>query len=145
MKSERLWPVAAPFVQNRTVVTDDIDEFGHVNNVRYIDWAMDAAWVHSDALNLSFSEYRRLGVGCVVWRHEFDYVAAALEGDDVEIATWIAENDNRVRLRRAFEMRRARDGAILFRGKTVFVTVDMETGKPARMPEEFIKGYKPAE
>lgn len=145
MKSESPWPVAAPFVQKRTVVADDIDEFGHVNNVRYIVWAMDVAWAHSDALNLPFTEYRRLGVGCVVWRHEFDYVAAALQGDDVEIATWIAENDGRVRLCRAFEMRRAGDGALLFRGRTMFVTVDMKTGKPARMPEEFIRGYKPAE
>lgn len=136
------WPVATPFIQQRTVVAGDIDEFGHVNNVSYISWAMEAAWAHSDSLGLSFADYQRIGVGCVVWRHEFDYLAPALKGEDIQIATWIAEIDNRIRLTRAFEMRRRRDGAVLFRGRTLFVTIDMATGKPARMPKEFIEGYR---
>jgi acyl-CoA thioester hydrolase len=138
------WPVAAPFIQQRTVVANDIDEFGHVNNVSYISWAMEVAWAHSNTLGLSFADYERIGVGCVVWRHEFDYLAAALEGEDVLIATWIAEIDNRIRLTRAFEMRRRGDGAVLFRGRTLFVTIDMASGRPARMPKEFIEGYKTA-
>ena len=142
MSDKNSWPVVAPFVQSRTVTEDDLDDFGHVNNVRYIDWAMDIAWAHSDALGLPFQEYERIGVGCVVWRHEFDYLASAREGDVVDIATWIAESDNRVRLVRAFEMRR--NNNILFRGRTKFVTIDMATGKPARMPKEFIAAYEPA-
>ena len=145
MNVKNTWPVATPFVQPRIVEANDIDAFGHVNNVRYIDWAMDAAWAHTNALGLSFADYERLGIGCVVWRHEFDYLASAREGEHVEIATWIAQNDRRVRLVRAFEMRRPADDIVLFRGRTVFVSVDMKTGKPARMPNEFIAGYAPTE
>jgi len=141
---QKPWPVTAPFVQSRIVSEDDIDAFGHVNNVRYVTWAMDIAWAHTNTLGLSFEDYERLGVGCVVWRHEFDYLASARAGDDVEIATWIAKNDQRVRLVRAFEMRRLADEKVLFRGQTVFVTIDMKSGKPARMPKEFISGYAPA-
>ena len=143
MTEQQSWPVAAPYIRSRTVESADLDEFGHVNNVRYIHWAMDTAWAHSGALGLSFAEYERLGVGCVVWRHEFDYLASAREGDVIDIATWIAECDKRVRLVRAFEMRR--HGEVLFRGRTKFVTIDMTTGKPARMPREFIAAYEPAE
>jgi len=139
------WPVAAPFVQRRTVAPGDLDEFGHVNNVRYIDWGMEVAWAHSAALGLAFSDYERIGTGCVVWRHEFDYLAAARVGENILVATWISQNDNRVRLTRSYEMRRARDGAVLFRGQTLFVSIDMTSGKPARMPQEFIEAYKPAE
>jgi len=139
------WPVAKPFIQRRSVVADDQDAFGHVTNLRYIDWAMDIAWAHTEALGLSFSDYERLGVGCVVWRHEFDYLAAVRAGDELDIATWIAENDNRVRLTRAFEMRLVSNGMIVFRGQTTFVAIDMKTGKPTRMPKEFIIGYKPAQ
>lgn len=139
-----LWPVVNPFVQRRVAEREDLDEFGHVNNVRYIAWALDVAWAHSAALGLSFADYERVGVGCVVWRHEFDYIAPVLAGEAVEIATWIAENDERVRLVRAFEMRRESDSKTVFRGRTKFVCIDMKTGKPARMPQEFIAVYRPA-
>lgn len=139
------WPVAAPFLQRRTAGVGDIDGFNHVNNARYIDWANEIAWAHSNALGLSMEDYRRIGAGCVVWRHEFDYVAPVILGDDIEVATWIAENDNRVRLTRAYEMRNAATGRVVFRGRTVFVSIDMRSGKPARMPPEFIAAYKPAE
>lgn len=142
--SPQAWPVASPFVRRRIANEGDIDGFNHVNNARYIDWANEIAWLHSDALGLSMADYRRLGVGCVVWRHEFDYVAPVVLGDEIDVATWIAENDNRVRLIRAYEMRNAATGRVVFRGRTVFVSIDMNTGKPARMPKEFINAYKPA-
>ncbi len=138
------WPAAAPFLQRRVAGPGDIDGFNHVNNARYIDWANEIAWAHSAVLGLSMEDYRRLGVGCVVWRHEFDYVAPVMLGDEIEIATWIAENDNRVRLIRAYEMRGAATGRVVFRGRTTFVSIDMKSGKPARMPKEFIGAYKPA-
>ncbi len=137
------WPVASPFVIRKAVGAGDIDAFHHVNNARYIDWANEIAWAHSDALGLSMDDYIRIGTGCVVWRHEFDYLAPAHLGDEIEIATWIAENDSRLRLVRAYEMRQASTGRIVFRGRTKFVCIDMKTGKPARMPPEFIAAYAP--
>ena len=138
------WPVADPFVLRRTAVAEDIDEFGHVNNLRYVAWVLDVAWAHSAELGFTVEDYHRIGVGCVVWRHEFDYLAAVLEGDDMAIATWIKANDGRVRLTRAFEMRRLADGALCFRGETRFVTIDMKSGRPARMPRAFVEAYRPA-
>lgn len=139
------WPVAEPFIERRIARAADIDEFGHVNNVRYVAWAMEAAWAHSAALGFPFSEYERAGVGCVVQRHEFDYLVSAREGDAIDVATWIAENDGRVRMIRAYELRRAGDGLALFRGRTKFVTVDLKSGRPVRMPPAFVAAYKPAE
>lgn len=140
----KLWPIATPFVIRKVAGPGDIDAFNHVNNARYVDWANEIAWAHSNALGLSMEDYRRIGCGCVVWRHEFDYVAPVVEGDAIEIATWIAGNDNRLRLTRAYEMRNAAAGAVVFRGVTKFVCIDMKTGKPARMPKEFIECYRPA-
>ncbi|MEK7266828.1 MAG: thioesterase family protein [Pseudomonadota bacterium] len=137
------WPVSAPFILRRMAGASDIDAFNHVNNARYIDWANEIAWAHSDALGLSMEDYKRIGYGCVVWRHEFDYVAPVVQGDELDVATWIAGNDNRVRLVRAYEMRMVKTGAVVFRGCTKFVCIDMKTGKPARMPKEFVEAYRP--
>jgi len=136
-------PFRSAFIIRKVAGPSDIDAFNHVNNARYIDWANEIAWAHSEALGLSMEDYKQIGVGCVVWRHEFDYVAPVALGDEVEIATWITENDHRVRLVRAYEMRNAKTGAVVFKGRTKFVTIDMSTGKPARMPKEFIEAYRP--
>lgn len=139
-------PIFTPgtaYSERRIAGAGDIDRFNHVNNARYIDWANDIAWAHSNMLGLSFDDYERLGVGCVVWRHEFDYVAPVVLGDEIEVATWIAANDNRVRLIRAYEMRNVATGKVVFRGRTTFVSIDMKSGKPMRMPKEFIEAYRP--
>lgn len=138
------WPVIAPFVQRWRAGKHDLDGFGHVNNVRYIDYALEVAWAHSEFLGFSLDTYHKIGVGCVVWRHEFDYLMPVLQGDDVLIATWIEENDGRVRMVRKFEMRHEKSGKIVLRGLTRFVCIDMKTGKPARMPASFVRAYKVA-
>ena len=143
-KTNSIWPVFSPFIIRKVAGPADIDAFNHVNNARYIDWANEIAWAHSEALGLSMEDYKRIGFGCVVWRHEFDYVAPVVIGDEFEIATWIAENDNRVRMLRAYEMRNAKTGAVVFKGRTKFVCIDMTSGKPARMPKEFVEAYKVA-
>lgn len=143
LPSQKNWPVADPFIQRRVAASDDIDEFAHVNNLRYPAWALETAWAHSAALGFTIDDYKRIGTGCVVWRHEFDYVAPVLEGETVLIATWIAANDGRLKMTRAYEMRREDTGAVCFRGQTLFVTIDMNSGKPMRMPASFA-AYKPA-
>lgn len=138
----RAWPIKNPFIREWQATSDDIDEFGHVNNVRYIHHALEVAWAHSNKLGFSIETYKRIGVGCVVWRHEFDYLTPVLLGEEVEIATWISENDARIRLVRCFEMRKKESGLVVLKGQTKFVCVDMASGRPARMPKAFIEAYK---
>ena len=76
-----------------------------------------------------------------VVRHEIDYLAAAYEDDELQLATWIIDWDQRLRMTRRFQLKRPRDGAILLRAQTTFVCIELSTGKPKRMPTEFIEGY----
>lgn len=135
------WDFPNPFLHHITVEARHIDDFQHTNNVIYLGWMGETAWAHSKSLGMDFDLYRQLNRGMVVRRHEMDYFAPALEGDDVAIATWISQNDGRLRIVRHFQMRKAATGETLFRGLTEFVCINMETGKPARMPQEFVAGY----
>jgi len=134
------WPVKAPFTMRVAVGPEDVDGFGHVNNLVYARWCLECAWAHSNALGFSMDDYKRLGRGMVVHRHEFDYVGQAEAGDAVVVATWVAENDGRLRMARGYEVRRD-GGELLLRGVTRFVCVDMNSLKPARMPVSFGAGY----
>lgn len=135
------WPVLTPFVRKLTVWPSHIDAFGHVNNARYVEWAMDLAWAHSEAVGLSFKDYKALGAGMVIHRHDFTYVKAAQVGDEIEMATWIAANDGRVRIERAFEFRLAGSDTPVFRGASHMVSIDIDTGRPCRMPPVFREKY----
>ncbi|MBL6750100.1 MAG: acyl-CoA thioesterase [Nevskia sp.] len=140
----RAWDVAAPFVQAIRVGAEDLDRFGHTNNVVYLSWLERVAWAHSQQLGLGFSDYERIGCGCVARRHELDYLAPTFAGDELLVATWIAENDGRLSMWRGYQIIRASDGRTVLRGRTHWVCVDLASGKPRRQPPEFVVAYKPA-
>lgn len=137
------WDVASPCIETVTVAATDLDGFGHTNNVVYLAWLERVAWKHSQNLGLSLDDYRRLGAGCVARRHELDYLAATFAGDTLHVATWIAECDAKFTMWRAYQIIRAGDGKTVLRGRTQWVCVDMSSGRPRRMPPEFVLAYKP--
>jgi acyl-CoA thioester hydrolase len=137
------WDVPTPFVQVVDVKAEHLDEFEHTNNVVYLSWLQDVAWAHSVSLGLDMAAYRRLGAGCVARRHELDYLAATFAGDRLHLATWVAENAGRLDMWRAYQVIREQDGKTVLRGRTQWVCVDMQSGRPKRQPPEFVAAYRP--
>ena len=72
-----------------------------------------------------------------VWRTQINYLGAALEGDQIEVATWPVRNDRKLRIERRFQIRRKPDGETLLRALIHYVCIDLQTGKAKRMPDEF--------
>jgi len=70
-----------------------------------------------------------------------DYLAAAYEGEQLQLATWIVQSDQRLKMTRHFQLVRPADALTLLRAQTTFVCIELSTGKPKRMPVEFIEGY----
>jgi acyl-CoA thioester hydrolase len=119
----------------------DIDAYDHVNNAVYLTWLDRAAWSHSAALGVPLE--RCLGVrrGMAALRTEIDFVRAALRGDRVRVATWIAGSNGRLRVERRFQVVRAADDATLARARTEYVCINLDTGRAVRMPELFARAY----
>ena len=134
------WDAPRPHLLPVDVAAAHIDLMRHVNNVHYLQWLENVAWDHSVALGMCQEDYARLGHGMAVRRHELDYVAPALPGDRVLLATWIVALD-RLSLHRRCQFVRESDGATLFRGATHFVCVEIASGKVRRMPPEFTAAY----
>ncbi len=136
-----IWDRDDGFVIDFEVDASHIDELGHANNAVYVTWLESCAWRHSQSLGLGLEDYRRLDRAMAVLRHEIDYLAAAYEGDRLQLATWIVESDQRLRMRRDFQLVRPLDGTTLLRAQTTFVCIQLSSGKPKRMPGEFVEGY----
>lgn len=135
------WDHPAPFTWELTVDASHIDELGHTNNAVYVGWCGDIAWRHTTALGLGLACYRELDRAMAMAHAEYDYLAAALEGDQLLLGTWVLDTDGKLSSRRGFQLIRVADGKTLFRGEARFVCIEMSTGRPRRMPNAFIEGY----
>lgn len=135
------WDLPLPFTLDLRVTVEDIDGLGHANNAVYVTWLERCAWRHSSYLGLDLAEYRRLDRAMAVLRHEIDYLASAHEGDELILGTWIIDWDQRLKMNRRFQLIRPSDGATLLRARTTFVCIELSSGRPKRMPSEFIDGY----
>ncbi|HEX5360589.1 MAG TPA: thioesterase family protein [Fluviicoccus sp.] len=145
MSAESVWKVSSPHILDIQVRPEHQDEYRHTNNVAYLQWLEQAAWSHSNALGLDIAAYYRLGVGCVVRKHELEYLLPTHTGDELQVGTWISANDGKLSTTREYQVIRVRDGRTVLTGKTYFITVDMVSGKPKRMPGEFVEAYRPAQ
>ncbi len=123
------------FEHHLTVPDEAIDELNHVNNVAYIQWMQDAAIMHSDAVGATMDLYLRLGSIWVVKTHSIEYVYPALRGDEILIKTWVATKENRSSLRKFIFLRKD-DGRVLARAETMWVYVDLRTGRSIPIPQE---------
>jgi len=144
MARSHSWDIDVPFYIEVEVNSAHIDRLDHVNNAVYLKFMEQAAWAHTEALGLTWDSYRELDAACVVHRHELDYLMPAHLGDRLQVATWITENDGRLAMWRAFQIRRVEDGHTLFRARTHYVCIGLSNGRPKRMPQRFVEAYRPA-
>jgi len=138
------WILPQPFLLRLTVAGGDIDAFGHVNNAVYVTWLDRAAWAHSAALGVTIEDCIKLGRGMVVGRTVIHYSRSALNGDDLEVATWLAPGHRRTTIARRFQIRRASDRASLLRAEIEYTCIDLQSGHAARWPVLFRQAYVPA-
>jgi acyl-CoA thioester hydrolase len=115
----------------RTIVPDDIDELGHVNNVVYLRWVQDVAIAH---WSTAATPEQQAEVAWVAVRHEIDYKHPALPGDDIIARTWVGIADSH-RFERNTEIVRAADRKLLARARTVWCPINRETGRLTRVSD----------
>lgn len=133
-------PISGPFEYEHQVKAEEIDGLGHVNNQVYLDWFMDAATRHSEAVGWDIKRLISIGEGWVVRRHEIDYLLPVLPGETVKMRTWV-ETAERATSERHYEIFRLSDGKKVCGGRTVWVWINYKTGRPGRIPEAVIKDF----
>lgn len=109
-----------------------IDENGHANNVAYVQWMQEIAIEHYTSLG--GPEAQKPFGTWLVREHKVEYFLPGLEGEEVEVRTWV-ENLRGVRSLRKYEFVRKKDGKTLVKGETDWVFVD-QSGKPSAIPKE---------
>jgi len=76
------------FQHSFNVTSRHIDHLNHVNNVVYLEWVQEVAYLHWEAL--ATNEMKATDVW-IVLRHEIDYLSQAYLNDSITVYTWIDE------------------------------------------------------
>lgn len=139
MSTEWLHP--NPFTRQFTVTDQHIDALGHTNNKVYSQWCEDTAWLHSARLGIEAGDYQKLDRAMVIHRAEYDYHQPALQGDQVLVETWLVTGKGKLTMQRYFQFFNMTSNGLLFQGKWQLVCIKLSTGKPIKMPKEFIQCY----
>ena len=119
-----------------------LDQLAHVNNVQYVSWMQDVALAHSQTLGLGFEDYLRLNHAMVASEHHVKYRKACFAGDELVLRTWLGEQ-NAFSSIRHYIFYRAIDQAIVFQAHTLWICVEISTGRLKRLSPTFSQAYQP--
>ncbi len=120
------------------VSSKDIDFNGHVNNLKYIEWMINAAINHSASLGFTPEVYKNIGFTWFVKSHFVEYKKPAFEGDELIVKTWIKEV-GKIISKREYEI--YKKDILIAKGETEWIFVDLKTQRPKKIPKEIIEKY----
>ena len=128
---------ATPFAFPITILPEDIDFMGHVNNARYLGWVQDAVLSHWR--NFAPDE----AVAAHAWvalKHEITYRKPAFLEDDV-IARTVLESTKGARAFYRTIIERGEE--VLAEINSSWCCIDAQTLRPARIGQEIAKHFFP--
>ena len=140
----KLWDHPNPHTLRTRVTAADIDGLNHTNNACDVKGGDKVAWAHSVELGLDLARYQALDRAMAITHSEYHYLQASREGEEVAIATWIVDWDKKLTMARRFQVIRIEDSVTLVRASMRFACIELSSGRPRRLPKEFIEGYGPA-
>lgn len=135
-----LWDYPEPFSISVSAQKEDIDSFGHVNNAVYLRWLTECAWAHSAHVDLPEATCVALRRGMAVRNIHLDMVASAYLNDELQIGNWLTAC-NGLRATRVYQIVNLASHSTILRGRLDFVCLNLDNGRPVRMPKEFLVGY----
>jgi acyl-CoA thioester hydrolase len=135
------WDHPGVFAISIKVQADDIDVYAHVNNAVYLRWLTECAWAHSAAVGLPEERCVELRRGMAVREIHVEMLASAYQGEELLVGNWVSKKD-RLRATRQYQIINPATQTTLLRGHLDFVCINLDNGRPTRMPPEFVDGYQ---
>ncbi len=143
---ENLPPLPPPppgvFSVRRRVAWGDLDVTRHVGDATLLEYVEACGFGVIAAHGWPAARMAAEGFAIILRRHQIENLVPAALDDELEIATW-ASNVKRAFSTRHYTIRRVRDGALLNRMDTLGVWVDLASGRPIRIPPDFLADFAP--
>ena len=133
-------PPPGVFKMRRRVEWREIDQAQHVNNANYMAYIEDCGVQVITAHGWSMARTLERGFGIVARRYRIEYKEPAVLDDELELATWVSDMKRATAVRH-YTIKRVADGALLARAHVLWVWVNLSTGRPIRVPPDFITDF----
>jgi YbgC/YbaW family acyl-CoA thioester hydrolase len=127
---------------NYTIKISDCDIMGHLNNVKYLEYFINARESHLlEAYNIKLTDYIQNGIGWVVANHQINYLKPVKYYDTICITSCLikAIENELIMEAKMFDENQTSLKAILW---TTFIPVSVSTGKKINHPEAFMSFAK---
>jgi acyl-CoA thioester hydrolase len=135
-------PPEGIFKIQRPVEWQDIDSMQHLNNAAYLDYAMNTGVRLTSAFGWPMSKWMEEGIAFVARKNSIEYLIPAQMEDELEISTWLF-NVRPATVTRHFNLRRTASQELLAQIQTVWVMMNLETGRPMRIPPSMLEILAP--
>jgi acyl-CoA thioester hydrolase len=133
-------PPPGLFSMKMKVAWHDLDPVKHVNNANYIKYTEECGLQVIAAHGWPISRMIDNGFAIFIRQHRIKYIQPARLGDELLISTW-ASNVRRSSATRHYLIQRGFDRKKLAIIHTKSVWVDLETGRPVRIPESLLSDF----
>jgi len=120
----------------------DVSAFGELHAAGLLRFMQQTASDASAAAGFDVEWYDRQGTIWLIRRTVVESLRPAVYRDELAVRTWVCDI-RRVRSQREYELWRERDEALVARGWSDWVYVDIARGKPVRAPDEMQRGLMP--
>jgi acyl-CoA thioester hydrolase len=120
----------------------DLDAYGELRTNCLLRFMQQTASDASAAAGFDVEWYEQAGTLWVIRRTIAEFLAPILYRDELEVRTWVSDL-RRVRSQREYEIRRIGDAALVARGSTDWVYVDLLRGAPQRPPDDMVRKLMP--
>ena len=116
----------------------ECDANEQVNPANYLRYMQEAAFAGSAAIGYTPRRYQEIGYWWLAYETDLSFYKRLAYGDEVTIKTWVVDF-RRVRSLRRYEF--YRDEELVAEASTDWVLLDVNTMRPASIPEEMIAAY----
>ncbi len=130
-------PPPGLFKTIRRVTWRDVDPAQHVNNTVYLHYLEECATNLVRVLGWPVSRMTAEGFGIVARKFRIEYLQPALMDEELEVATWVSDVKRATAVRH-YTINRAADNQPLARARALWVWVDLQNGRPIRIPPQFL-------
>ena len=133
-------PPPGVFKMRLRVEWRDIDAAQHANNATYVTYLENCSVQVAASLGWPMRRMRAAGFGIIARRYRIEYLLPALQDDELELATWVSDVKRATAVRH-YTIHRVADGALLARVHGLWVWVDLASGRPMRIPADFLADF----
>ncbi len=113
----------------------ECDAYGHLNNSQYARLMQETAFDAAAEIGYGFDWCIAQQRAFLIRSTEIEFLQAIRYGDTLVVTAWV-DKIRRVTARRRYELRSQLTGALVARGHSIWVFVDMATGRPMAIPTD---------